>query len=263
MEIGTFARTSEQVEQALEKNPDFIDLRMDLDYSLDFGETKELLREADVKPTLHLPSSPDWKPLDLAREIIPFIDIGREIDAELVTFHTTLSSIFYNDEDIDQFLQHIPLACEAAKEIGIQLAVETLGIYYTELMLLAEKCPDVKIALDIGHAQIMAHRNRSLGIIQEFKDKIAMVNVHDNRGNLMIDEVLELRKKGEVPTEKVRELAVDYDEHLPIGEGTIDFQPIFKKLKEMGYDGKFLMMCSDPSEFASERKKFQNLWLKS
>ncbi|MBD3405266.1 MAG: TIM barrel protein [Candidatus Lokiarchaeota archaeon] len=263
MEIGTFARNTEQVKEALSKKPDFIDLRMDLDHSLNFGETKHMLLEADVKPTLHLPSSPDWKPLDLAREIIPYIDIGSQINADLVTFHSTLSSIFYDDEDIDQFLENIPLACDAAKENGIQLAVETLGIYYTELMLLSEKCPEVKIALDIGHAQIMAHRNRALGIIQEFQDSIAMVNVHDNKGALMIDEVLELRKKGNVPPETVREIAVRYDEHLPIGGGKIEFQPIFKSLKEVSYDGKFLMMCKDPSKFESEREQFERLWLKA
>ncbi|MFW9888842.1 MAG: sugar phosphate isomerase/epimerase family protein [Candidatus Thorarchaeota archaeon] len=263
MEIGTFARHIDQVKKGISHNPEFIDLRMDLNYSLNFREARRILEGADVMPTLHLPSDPCWRPMDFPREIVPFIDVGAEIGAELVTTHSTLSTLFYKDDDIDAFLEWVPLMCDAARESGLQLAVETLGHYYTELTLLFERCPDMKIALDIGHGQIMATRNRALDVIQSFYDHIAIVNVHDNHGSRMVSKVRDLRLQREVAHEELLVIAREYDEHLPIGEGEIEFHPILRELKERGYSGKFLMMCRDPENFINERNKFTLLWLEA
>ncbi|MHA2140061.1 MAG: TIM barrel protein [Candidatus Thorarchaeota archaeon] len=263
MEIGTFARHLKQVEEGITHSPDFIDLRMDLNYSLDFREVRRMLDDTNIACTLHLPSDPCWRPMDFPREIVPFIDIGAEIGAELVTTHTALSTLFYSDEDIDSFLEWVPLMCDSAKESGVKLAVETLGLYYTELTLLFERCPDMKIALDIGHGQIMATRNRSLDVIQSFYDHIAVVNIHDNHGAQMVNKVSELRRQREVAHEELLVIARDHDEHLPIGEGAIDFAPIFRELKEREYSGKFLMMSKEPDGFLAERDKFTRVWLEA
>jgi sugar phosphate isomerase/epimerase len=263
MEIGTFARHIDQVKKGISDSPDFIDLRMDLNYSLNFREVRRILEDAGVVPTLHLPSDPSWKPMDFPREIIPYVDVSAEVGAELVTTHSALSTLFYNDDDIDAFLEWVPLLCDTARESGIQLAIETLGLYYTELTLLFDRCPDMKIALDIGHGQIMANRNRALDLINSFYDHIALVNVHDNHGSRMVTKVRDLRLDREVAHEELLVIAREYDEHLPIGEGEIEFQPIFRELKERGYDGKFLMMSKDPGNFKEERNKFMQLWLEA
>ncbi len=261
MEIGTFARNNDQIKDALKHDPDFIDLRMDLAHSITFSDATEDLEDAGVPCTLHLPSHPNWKPMDLSQEIVPYIDIAADIGAELVTIHSTLSTLMYTDEDIDTFLDAVHLAVDAAENAGVPIAVETLGLYYTELTLLFDSQPSMQLCLDIGHGQIMAHRNRSLGHVDSFFDRIAMVNVHDNHGEKMIEEVLEQRKKRRLSREEIRELAHKYDEHLPIGEGDIDFQSIFQQLKQRNYDGRFLMMCADPARFPEEREKFMSLWL--
>jgi sugar phosphate isomerase/epimerase len=263
MEIGTFARNNDQIREALKHDPDFIDLRMDLDHSITFSKATEDLNDADVPCTFHLPSHPDWKPMDLSQGIVPYIDIAADIGAELVTIHSTLSTLMYSDQDIDTFLDAVHLAVNAAENAGVPIAVETLGLYYTELTLLFDSQPAMQLCLDLGHGQIMAHRNRALGHIDSFFDRIEMVNVHDNHGEKMIDEVLEEREKRNVSREEIRELANRYDEHLAIGEGDIDFECIFKELKERHYDGRFLMMCADPSRFPEEREKFMRLWLEA
>ncbi|MFW9795277.1 MAG: TIM barrel protein, partial [Candidatus Thorarchaeota archaeon] len=243
MDIGTFARNNDQILNAVEHEPDFIDLRMDLNYSIDFKKAKDELNKAGIPCTLHLPSNPDWKPIELSRGIVPYIDLGRQLDAEVVTFHTMLSTLFYDDHDIDIFLQAIPLACDTASESGVKLAIETLGLYYTELRLLFDEFCDMKLALDIGHGQILAKRNRAFDHIISFFEEIEIVNVHDNYGSKMLDDVLQMRQDREVSQGEIRELAVRYDTHLPIGEGEIDFVIIFKELKQRGYDGRFCMMC--------------------
>jgi sugar phosphate isomerase/epimerase len=263
MQIGTFARNMEQVEFAIENKADFVDLRMDIDYSLDMPTVRKMLSKAGISYTLHLPSDPDWKPQDLAQDIVPYIDLGREIGADLVTFHTSLSTLFYSDEEIDAFLSRLPAVCEAIAGPGVSIAIETLGLYYTELTLLFAAHPRIRMALDLGHGQIMAKRNRALGHIEAFSDKIAMVIVHDNHGDKMVDEVLELRKSRAIPITEMRESAHRYDSHLPIGDGSIDFVPLFRALKECNYDGRFLMMCEDYTRFPNEREKFLDLWLQA
>jgi sugar phosphate isomerase/epimerase len=263
MKIGTYARLTEQVRKALQHQPDFIDLRMDLNHRLNFAEITKLLRDNDIRCSLHLPSNPDWNPNDLPRDIIPFIDLGADLEAELVTFHSNLSTLFYSDEEIDVFLNAVPLACDAAKEAGVTLAVETLGLFYSELVFFFDRCPKMKIALDIGHGQILAKRNRALGLIDPFIDRIIMVNVHDNCGCDLVDEYHTLKQKREVSFEETRKLARKYDTHLSIGEGKIDFKLIFKKLKQQGYDGRFLMMCKDLEKFPEERDRFTDLWSES
>ncbi|GAG82856.1 unnamed protein product, partial [marine sediment metagenome] len=47
-------------------------------------------------------------------------------------------------------MQALPLVYDAAKESGVTLAIETLGFYYTEMMLIFDEFPDLKINLDIG-----------------------------------------------------------------------------------------------------------------
>jgi len=261
MKIGTFARTTEQALKGLENSPDFIDLRLDLDNQIEFSTVKTAMNNVGVPCTLHLPSNPEWAPIDISQDIVPYIDLGEMIEAELVTFHSPISTLFYDDDAIDTFLQAFPLAYEAAKEAGITLAVETLGHYFTELMLLFDDFPELRMVLDIGHGQILTIQNRALGHIEAFPNYIEMVNVHDNHACERFKEAFESKSLADISQADLRELARECDEHLPIGEGNIDFDSIFASLKEHSYDGRFLMMCADPNIFDNERKKFHDLWL--
>ncbi|TFG98897.1 sugar phosphate isomerase/epimerase, partial [Candidatus Thorarchaeota archaeon] len=256
-------RTNEQVEKGLESSPDFVELRMDVNHEIIFDEVKSALNKAGIPCTLHLPSDPNWKPVELSQNIVPYIDLARLIDAKLVVFHSPLSALLYNDLEIDAFLQALPLAYDTAQESGVTLAIETLGFYYTEMMLVLDEFTDLRIDLDIGHGQLLASRNRALGHIENYCTSIAMVNVHDNNACEAFSNILSSRDMKDFTKEELREIAVACDKHLPIGEGSIEFGPIFSTLKEKNYDGRFLMLCNDPLCFEAEREKFMELWLAS
>lgn len=263
MQIGTYARTNEQVNKGLESSPDFIELRMDVNHQIIFDEVKSVLNKVGIPCTLHLPSDPNWKPVELSQDIVPYIDLARMIDAELVVIHSPLSALLYNDLEIDTFLQALPLAYDTARESGVTLAIETLGFYYTEMMLVLDEFPDIRIDLDIGHGQLLATRNRSIGHIENYSNNIAMVNVHDNNACEDFSQILSNRKMKDFTKEELRQIAIACDKHLAIGEGSIEFMPIFSSLKERNYDSKFLMLCNDPLCFEAEREKFMELWLAS
>ena len=199
----------------------------------------------------------------MATEIVPFVDIGAMIEAELVVFHGPLSSMLYDDKDIDIFLQTLPLLYDAAMESGVKLAIETLVFYYTEMMLIFDELPKMRMVLDIGHGQILSTKNRSLGHIESYCDRIETVNVHDNNACELFKELLQEEQLSGFSKEDLRELALKSDKHMRIGEGTIEFDPIFSALKEKNYDNRFLMLSNDPNDFETERKKFLDLWLKA
>ncbi len=263
MQIGTFARTTEQVLDGLKVMPDFIELRMDLHHSINFSDAKAATKEAGIPCTLHLPSDPSWSPIDMVTKIIPFVDIGAMIDADLVVFHGPLSTILYEDQDIDIFLQTLPLLYDAAMESGISLAIETLVFYYTEMMLIFDELPKLRMVLDIGHGQIFATRNRAIGHIDTYYDRIETVNIHDNHACEIYKDLLEKQQLSSFSKETLREMALTCDKHLPIGEGSIDFDPIFSALKQKQYNKRFLMLSNNPQNFDVEREKFLELWLKS
>ena len=261
MQIGTFASTNEQVISGIENSADFIELRLDSSRQMKFNEAKTAMNKEKIPCTLHLTSNANWKPVDLTQDILPYIDLGQMIDAELVVFPPPLSALLYSDEEIDAFLQDLPLVYDAAKESGIVLAIETKGFYYTEMMLIFDEFSDLKINLDIGHGQLLAVRNRALGHIENYCDNIEMINVHDNHSCQAFEEVLRSKKVTEFSQEELREMAIVCDKHLPIGDGSIDFAPIFSALKERNYDRRFLMRCADPLYFKKERENFMNRWL--
>lgn len=261
MQIGTFARTNEQVIHGINNSADFIELRLELNKKMKFSEAKRAMNKEGIPCTLHLPSNDNWRPVELSQDILPYIDLAQMIEAELAVFHPPLSALLYSDEEIDAFLQALPLVYDAAKESGVTLAIETLGFYYTEMMLIFDEFPDLKINLDIGHGQLLAVHNRALGHVENYCGNIEMVNVHDNNACEAFAEVINCKGMIEFNQEELREMAVDYDKHLPIGEGSIEFAPIFSALKEKNYDRRFLMRCADPFCFKNEREKFLNMWL--
>ncbi|MEM2143323.1 MAG: sugar phosphate isomerase/epimerase [Candidatus Thorarchaeota archaeon] len=261
MRVGTFARDNRELEDAVRENADFVDIRLGIDRSgLVLADAKKTLAEHGISSSLHTPSEQNWRGADISRMVLPYVDLGREMDAEFVTMHTTLSSLFYTDEEIHAFLDNVPLVYDAAREVGVVLSVESFGFNHAELALLFNACPEMRLTLDIGHEQLVASRNRAIDLIQVFHDRIVQVNVHDNRGQDALNEVLETRKRRTVSVEEVREIARKYDLHLPIGEGTIRFNELFSALRCTGYDGRFLMLCSDRSRFNDERRKFVRLW---
>jgi len=116
--------------------------------------------------------------------------------------------------------------CDFAADFGIIIAVENMpdfpkifGKYPEEMqeMLDAVGSHNVGFTFDVGHAN-------TVGLIDEFldqlKDRISHVHIHDNMG-----------KK---------------DEHLPLGEGNIDWKHVMEKLSN--YKGIFVTEMASVEE---------------
>ncbi len=247
------------IEVAMREQPDFVELRFKESEQFDIRPAIKALDGQGIPFLFHLPRDPDWQMSDV-RTFLPYIDLARQFGARLVTFHAPLSTLFYSDEEIAKFLRLMEPLVRAADDAGVVLSVENLGSYYTELTLLFDTSPHLRLTLDLGHGQLLTHENRAYGHIDAFFERIAMVNVHDNNGMELVDEVAEKRRTGLLSNEELRRLTRQHDAHLPIGQGRIDFRPLLHALKVKGYDGMFLMLAKDQRLFPSERAKFLRLW---
>jgi len=127
--------------------------------------------------------------------------------------------------------------CDFAADFGIIIAVENMpdfpkifGKYPDEMqeMLDAVGSHNVGFTLDVGHAN-------TVGLVDEFLDqlggRISHVHIHDNMG-----------KK---------------DEHLPLGEGTVNWKQVMEKLSN--YKGIFVTEMGSVEEGVKSLEFLRNL----
>jgi sugar phosphate isomerase/epimerase len=120
-----------------------------------------------------------------------------------------------------------------ARRAGVRMAVENAGSAYgpyatlEELPGLVERIENAGICLDIGHAHLVAKRfgrtDSWIGKqVRKIGENIVHVHVHDNLG---------MR-----------------DDHLVPGDGEIDFRPVVRTLRSVGYSGAVVVELFDPKK---------------
>ncbi|MDD5332009.1 MAG: sugar phosphate isomerase/epimerase [Candidatus Nanoarchaeia archaeon] len=113
------------------------------------------------------------------------------------------------EKQFNQLILNLKQAVKIAKEENIKIALENNGEYYQfgsnlkEYLKILNQVNGLKASISTGHANISG--NNVDKYISKCKNSIINLDLHDNSG-----------KK---------------DEHLPIGEGNINFKKIFSKLK--------------------------------
>ncbi len=138
-----------------------------------------------------------------------------ELGMKVLTFHLWMDPRFLSDKTIDFKIEFLKKLVEKAKEFGVMVCLENLSEKAAHLAGVFKAVPALGLTLDLGHAQLLSEENTSFGFMERFPDRIKHIHIHDNRG-------------GNSPAD---------DLHLPVGEGIIDFERIFRKLKAIGYNG--------------------------
>lgn len=130
-----------------------------------------------------------------------------------------------------EFLSH---CLPYARERGVTLALENAGRdphsyppTVEELKQLVLELEGMKVTLDIGHAHLVERRGgkRATGSaiaehIKNLREHLVHIHAHDNRGRL--------------------------DDHLPPGDGEINFKPVVEALREIKYDGLVIAELWNP-----------------
>lgn len=96
--------------------------------------------------------------------------------------------------------------------------------------------PDLRLTLDIGHANLGGGKNKALEFIHRYGYRINHVHANDNFGK--------------------------EDNHLPIGAGIIDFEKILRELKQSSYDDTITLevFSRDKDYLKISKEKVRRMW---
>ena len=154
-------------------------------------------------------------------ELIKIMNMASELDIKTVTIHPGLYSMVVSgleDRSIMAAKRSLRTLDRMAQECGVRLCVENMPGFRFFLGQTAEQMSELlegtnlPICLDIGHANTTGQLNE---IIDTLGNRIVNVHIHDNDGK--------------------------QDQHLTIGEGTIDFDDCLKRLSS--YGGRYIIEC--------------------
>ena len=147
-------------------------------------------------------------------ELISCMESCNKLGIETVTVHPCFMSpigMVNKDMVFSTAKRSLSMLEKAASNLGIRLALENMPsgsmcmCKYPEELLALLDGTNIGICFDIGHAN-------TTGTIDGFldlKDRFENIHIHDNMGT--------------------------YDEHLPIGSGTVDFSKVLKSLGSRRY----------------------------
>jgi sugar phosphate isomerase/epimerase len=139
--------------------------------------------------------------------------------------HTGLSAV-YPGRDYEINLRSIERLARKAEDLGITIAVENMPkpfrYFFEEVGELERflhdlRSDNVEVAFDIGHANTAGQVN---AFIERLSDRIVHAHAHDNDGS--------------------------FDDHLPIGEGSVDWKSVLTELYKRGFKGILTTETKNP-----------------
>ena len=232
MYLGTFADPRGVVEQELfyarEKGFDFLELSLEgprttlEQLAPRAAELNKLREELGIFYTCHTPwgwnvGSPYRTIRDATvRQVVDVIDFAERIEARLVTVHMhTRFGLFEKKELIRSMADGMAALCDRAEKSGMAVMVENVDQGPEDMRRFFELEPRAKFHLDVGHANLLCANGANIyRFIDEFRDRLGHVHVHDNRGGH--------DQHGDL--------------HLGLGMGNIDWPRVVKALKAAGYE---------------------------
>ncbi|HEX2169922.1 MAG TPA: sugar phosphate isomerase/epimerase family protein [Nitrososphaera sp.] len=226
-----------------EGNPDIINKKKD--------EIVKLLERFKHKPIGHtaywidLASDYDYIRHAWINEAIREIRIARELGIDLINFHANVNGMFFGEKRkvvLDNLIKSLREIANQAKRFNVGVMLENTplsnGIHNVdEFKYIIYNVPTLFVHLDIPHAFTSGGMKSVIDYINTFKDKIIHIHWHDNHGQK--------------------------DEHLPIGEGSIDHEKAIKALKEIGYNGTItLEVFTNSNDAKSSADQLRTIWSK-
>jgi sugar phosphate isomerase/epimerase len=236
LKFGTHAHSIDEVRAIGRLGLDFAELWLD---SPEFATTESQRPLADLAAkhglfyTAHAPQE-DWgNPKELEESIPDAVGLAATVGASPLTMHVWLDPRFFPPEVIHYKVQLLGRLDGIAAANEVQLLIENCSEEPEHFRAALETVPGLGMTLDTGHAELYARQNKSVAFIEAWGPRIKNVHLNDNRG-------------GSTPADDI---------HLGLGEGVIELGPIAAALREMGYDGVFVLEMA-----AGDIEKSRHLW---
>jgi len=147
------------------------------------------------------------------------MEISRKLEINKATIHFWMDKRWAPAELLRGKLDILSRIVNYGNDFGITVCIENLSERAESFAPAFDAITDLRMTLDIGHAQLLAKQNTSFRFIEEHFTRIAHIHAHDNNGGTTVKD----------------------DLHLALGEGSVDYKAIFKSLRNRGYDSTITM----------------------
>lgn len=154
--------------------------------------------------------------------LLRVLSIMPELEMPLLTVHLWMDSRYVHKQTIAYKIGFLERLVEKAHGSGLTVCIENLSERASDLADAFASVPLLNLTLDLGHAELLSNENTSFGFIERYPERIKHIHLHDNFGGSSADD----------------------DLHLPVGEGKIDFEKIFEKLRDLNYEGTITLELS-------------------
>ena len=230
-EIETFARLGF----------DYLELAMDppmAHYSTIAKEKKAIVRALTAHGLgliCHLPTFVSTADLTASirqasvGEMLRSLEVAADLGAAKVVLHPSMAAgmgAFVPDTVKFYAMEFLSHMAQAAREQDLILCLENMmprnliGVEPEDLEAFLDAVPGVKLTLDTGHANIGDRRGRRLnGLMDRLGDRIGHLHISDNSGKR--------------------------DDHLAVGQGTVRYTDLVRRLKSAGYDDTITLEVFD------------------
>ena len=148
------------------------------------------------------------------------MEVAADLGAAKVVLHPSMAAgmgAFVLDTVKTYAMDFLAQMAQAARKQDLIVCLENMmprnlvGVEPEDLEALLNVAPGVKLTLDTGHANIGDPRGRRLqDLMDRFGDRIGHLHISDNSGQR--------------------------DDHLAVGQGTVRFADLVRRLKSAGYD---------------------------
>lgn len=210
-----------------------------------YEDLEAAISSFDMKFTVHAPLSdintgslnPGVRK-EAIRQLVEVIEISHSLGMGRVTMHPgLLSPITFSRRELamETTRKSIKEIEELTKDMDVLKCLENMPRFLMSLHTNPREMTDLisgtsfRLCLDIGHANTTGNLDAFL----EYWEMFGSVHIHDNRGS--------------------------HDEHLPIGEGDIDFEKVFEKLRE--YRGDYVIEARSVEEGLAGKRVMESLHL--
>lgn len=195
---------------------------------------KDIFDSYSIKPTIHTPIS-DMNiasPTKLIREgsvneIKNSMDLANKIGADIVVIHPGKVPFLtqnFEDKILNLNYNSLKLCADYAKDLGLTMCVENMpnmeGYLFKDVSKLHDLVEnlDIYMTIDVGHAHNCNFSPKEM----LNSNRIKHIHLSDNDGS--------------------------WDNHDALGYGTLNFEELFKELKNINYDDILVIEVKSPKE---------------
>ncbi len=179
-------------------------------------------------------------------EVISSLETACDLGAEKAVVHPGSIdglAVYVPDFATSLVIDSLATIYRRAEELGISLCIENMFpgvgpfVEPEDFESIFASFPQMKLVLDMGHANIDdLSGHRAVRFITQFADRLEHLHVSDNFGRM--------------------------DEHLALGEGSVDWKSIVRALGQAQYDGTVTLEIFDEDRSAVSRSRvfLDKLW---